>query len=171
MEENKWPPENRADLEQFYGKHKLKSDGMPTSAWEKAHLTTIVLPYPMTLSWEPSSQVTRIQCHRLVAVSLKKALTGILDHYGSIESVRSARMHLYGGAYNYRRISGSNSLSLHAWGAAIDLDPDHNRLGKVWKPDTGMMPMEVVAIFEAEGWKWGGRFTNRKDCMHFQATS
>jgi hypothetical protein len=80
-------------------------------------------------------------------------------------------MHLYGGTYNYRRISGSSNLSLHAFGAAIDLDPDHNPLGMPWRADAGMMPMEVVEIFEAEGWKWGGRFQSRKDCMHFQATS
>ena len=35
---------------------------------------------------------------------------------------------------------------------------------------TGMMPQPVVDIFEAESWKWGGRFTQRQDCMHFQAT-
>ena len=56
-------------------------------------------------------------------------------------------------------------------GATIDLDPEHNRLGQRWLPDSGMMPEEVVAIFEAEGGKWGGRFQSRADCMHFQATS
>jgi hypothetical protein len=33
------------------------------------------------------------------------------------------------------------------------------------------MPMEVVRLFEAAGWKWGGRFQSRPDCMHFQATA
>jgi hypothetical protein len=51
-----------------------------------------------------------------------------------------------------------------------DLDPDRNPLGKPWQADNGMMPELVVAPFKAAGWKWGGRFKNRKDCMHFQAT-
>ena len=166
-----WPVETPATLNAFYGRHELKADGTPTSAWLKANLVVINTPYPMTPSWEPTAVVTRIQCHRLVAESLKRVLSGILSHYGSIQSVRSARMHLYGGAYNYRRISGSANLSLHAFGAAIDLDPDHNPLGKPFTLDSGMMPEEVVALFDAEGWKWGGRFKSRKDCMHFQATA
>jgi hypothetical protein len=34
-----------------------------------------------------------------------------------------------------------------------------------------MMPRAVVDIFEAQGWKWGGNFSTKPDCMHFQATS
>jgi hypothetical protein len=166
-----WPTENRAELNAFYGKHQLRADGTPSAKWLKDHLTVIKAPYPMVASWDPTEVITRIQCHRLVADSLRRILTGILDHYGSIQSVRSARMHLYGGVYSFRRISGSANLSLHAFGAAIDLDPAHNPLGKAWRADAGMMPMEVVAIFDSEGWKWGGRFNARKDCMHFQATA
>jgi hypothetical protein len=166
-----WPVETRATMDAFYGAHTLKADGMPTDAWTKANLVVIQAPYPMVPSWMPTAVVTRIQCHRLVAQSLKRILQGILDHYGSIERVRGARMHLFGGVYNFRRISGSANLSTHAYGAGIDLDPDNNPLGKEWAPDSGMIPMEVVEIFEREGWKWGGRFRNRKDCMHFQATS
>jgi hypothetical protein len=60
-------------------------------------------------------------------------------------------------------------LSLHAWGAAIDLDPDYNPVGWAWRRDAGMIPMAVVELFEAAGWRWGGQFKGRKDCMHFQA--
>jgi hypothetical protein len=171
MAPNQWPLEDRASLNAFYGKHQLRADGFPTAAWVKAHLTIIDAPYPMTLSWEPAHAITRIQCHRAVAPSLRRILSAILQHYGSLSSVKAARMHLYGGVYNYRPIAGSHNLSLHAYGAAIDLDPEHNPLGRRWLPDTEMMPEEVVAIFEAEGWKWGGRFQSRADCMHFQATS
>jgi hypothetical protein len=76
-------------------------------------------------------------------------------------------MHLFGGAYAYRTVRGSTRLSLHAYGAAIDLDPVRNPLHQAWKP-LRMMDLGVVETFEAAGWTRGGRFTSRPDCMHFQ---
>ena len=166
-----WPADNQTALDAFYTKHQLRPDGRPTVAWERAQLVTIPVPYPLTLAWDLSVQVRRITCHRLVADSVTRVLAAILAHYGSLDAVRSARMHLYGGCYNFRRISGSGRLSTHAWGAGIDIDPDRNPLGTPHSPELGMMPLEVVAIFQAEGWKWGGTFQTRPDCMHFQATT
>ncbi len=80
-------------------------------------------------------------------------------------------MHLWAGSYNFRKITSGNRLSTHAWGASVDIDSEMNAFGKKYDESKGMMPMAVVKIFEAEGWKWGGRFGgNRVDCMHFQAT-
>jgi hypothetical protein len=166
-----WPADNQHDLEQFYSRHQLRPDGRPTAAWERDQLVTIVTPYPLTLAWDLSVQVRRVTCHRLVSESLARILAGILSHYGSVEGVRTARMHLFGGCYNYRRISGAGRLSTHAWGAGVDLDPDRNPMGKPYAPELGMMPAAVIALFENEGWRWGGRFVSRPDCMHFQATS
>jgi hypothetical protein len=166
-----FPPDEHAELVAFYGLHDLRPDGRPTAAWERAHLVTIATPYPLTLAWDLATQVRKLTCHKRVAESVARILAGILAHYGSVDAVKTARMHLYGGCYNYRRISGSGRLSTHAWGAAIDLDPDRNPLGQPHSPEQGMMPMPVVALFEAEGWRWGGRFVSRPDCMHFQATA
>lgn len=165
-----WPVDTTPTLQAFYGTHVLGADGTPTTAWVQKYLTRIVLPYPMVLAWDHRVRITRLTCHRLVAPSLRRILGGILDHYGSQAGVRRARMHLFGGAYNYRRLTGAVRLSVHAWGAAIDLDPEYNPLGRAWRADAGMMPTQVVQLFEAEGWRWGGRFKTRADAMHFQAT-
>lgn len=166
-----WPNERDQDLKAFYGVFELRADGFPTASWETRNLTRITAPYPLAASWDPSIPITRLRCHKKIAESLRGILGAILAHYGSIDEVRDAGMHLTGGVYNFRQISGSARLSLHSYGAAIDLDPARNPLGKAWVADVGMMPVPVVAIFEAAGWKWGGRFKNRKDCMHFQATA
>jgi hypothetical protein len=166
-----FPSDSQAALEAFYSTHVLRPDGRPTVSWERTNLITIKTAYPLTLAWDLSITVKRLTCHRLVAPSLSGVLRDILALYGSIDGVKKARMHLFGGCYNYRRISGSSRLSTHAWGAGIDLDPDRNPLGKPFDPNAGMMPAAVVAIFEEAGWKWGGRFVGRPDCMHFQATT
>ena len=102
---------------------------------------------------------------------MKTILQNILAHYGSLTEVKKARMHLYGGCYEFRNIGGSHKLSLHSYGAAIDIDPENNPRDKKYQEGVGMMPRAVVDIFEAQGWKWGGNFSTRPDCMHFQATS
>ena len=166
-----FPKDTQADLEAFYSRHILGADGRPTAAWQSANLTRITPAYPLTLAFPPGTQVTKVLCHKKVADSLKRIFEEILEHYGSIDKVKRARMHLFAGVYNFRRIGGSSRLSTHAWGAGIDIDSAKNPQGKPHNESSGMMPMAVVRIFEAEGWKWGGRFQgSRVDCMHFQAT-
>lgn len=164
------PADNQAELEEFYSKHRLGTSGKPTAAWESENLTLIKPAYPLTLAFEPKAQVLRIRCHKQVAHSLLRIFERILEHFGSIEEVRKARMHLFAGCYNFRAIKDSNRLSTHSWGVGIDIDSDKNPLGASHNESKGMMPLAVVKIFESEGWKWGGRFRTRPDCMHFQAT-
>lgn len=152
----------------YYGVHRLDAKGQPTAEWQKEFLTLIDLPYPMRLAWDTSKTVRRIICHKLVADDLRNIFSDILKHYGSVEAVKAARMDLFGGCYNYRTVRGHNHLSTHSWGAAIDLDPDRNWLGRDYDEKAGMMPMEVVKIFEKYGWQWGGLW-KRGDAMHFQA--
>ena len=162
-----WPHDDRARLEKFYGVHELTADGVPTTAWENTHLTLIQTPYPMRLAWQPETVVHRIRCHDRVADSLTRILRAILTHYGSPEAVTAARMDLFGGCYQYRRIGGSAKLSTHAWGAGIDLDPDRNPRYHPWDPIHGV-PEAVRDAFAVEGWIWGGTF-HTPDPMHFQA--
>ena len=166
-----FPKDTQADLDAFYSKHKLGADGQPTAAWKKEHLTTITPAYPLTLSFPPGTQVTKVTCHKKVAESLKRIFEQILEHYGTVAEVKKARMHLFAGTFNFRKIRGANRLSTHSWAISIDLDSANNPQGKAHDESKGMMPKAVVKIFEAEGWKWGGRFGGKRvDCMHFQAT-
>ncbi|MGI8732182.1 MAG: M15 family metallopeptidase [Pyrinomonadaceae bacterium] len=166
-----FPKDTQADLDAFYGKHILGADGKPTAGWQSANLTRITPAYPLTLAFPPGTQVTKVLCNKKIADSLKSIFEQILEHYGSLQEVKKARMHLFAGTYNFRKIGGANRLSTHSWGVSIDIDSEKNGQGKPHDESKGMMPMAVVKIFEAEGWKWGGRFGgNRVDCMHFQAT-
>lgn len=77
------------------------------------------------------------------------------------------------GTYNYRSIAGTDRLSAHAWGIAIDLHRGtYWRWGKVLAPMEllalqAAYPQEIVQAFEAEGFIWGGKWYHY-DTMHFE---
>lgn len=168
MTENPWPLQSQ--MKSFYGDPDASGDGVADRVWELNNLERITPPYRMVLAWDKSKKVNSITVHKKCASSLLRVLTKIAEHFGSEQAIEANRMHLYGGCFNFRTIRGHSVpvLSTHAYGAAIDLDPEMNPLGKRWRESDGMMPAAVVAIFQAEGWTWGGKW-KRPDAQHFQA--
>ncbi len=147
LQHNAWPLE--ADAAAFFG--------------YPPNTTQIDLPYTMRIDAQP---ITRITCNLKVAASLRRIFAAIFAHYdGDMEKLRADGLDIYDGCLNDRSIRGSARRSMHAYGAAIDLDAEHNPLGAL----KGRMPRAVVDIFKAEGWRWGGDYQGRKDWMHFEA--
>jgi hypothetical protein len=77
------------------------------------------------------------------------------------------------GIYNCRPIAETNRLSVHAFGAAIDINA---RFGDYWlwskRPDGAVVwrnriPAEIVEIFARHGFIWGGRWYHF-DSLHFE---
>lgn len=76
------------------------------------------------------------------------------------------------GTYNYRLISGTNRLSPHSYGIAIDLKSDSRDYWKWTTVDKGEerlceYPDDLVAIFEKNNFIWGGKW-NHFDILHFE---
>jgi peptidoglycan L-alanyl-D-glutamate endopeptidase CwlK len=84
-------------------------------------------------------------------------------------------------AFNYRLIAGTDRLSQHALGRAVDINPRSNpaiypngRIAParaVWQPveDGTFTPDHpVVRAFREKGWRWGGDFTHIRDYHHFE---
>lgn len=163
-----WPHQDRASMNAFYGNPDPNGDGVPDRAWEDANLVAITPPYPMVLAWNTDQAVKTIRCHRKVAASLEGVLDGIGKHYGSRSAIEAARMNRWGGGYMFRLMRGGHLLSVHSWGAAVDIDPERNSFGTPWDEAKGMMPHAVADLFAKEGWVWGGRWS-KPDPMHFQA--
>ncbi len=69
------------------------------------------------------------------------------------------------GGYNHRNIAGTNKLSNHAYGNAIDINPQANPMGRNLVTD---MPTGVSAIAARNGFNWGGDWKSKKDAMHFE---
>lgn len=89
-------------------------------------------------------------------------------------------------AFNCRTVGGTNRLSQHAFGTAMDINPVQNPYvkggytspegGKAFDeagergPDVQGIIREgdpVVRAFKARGWGWGGDWTSLKDYQHF----
>lgn len=71
--------------------------------------------------------------------------------------------------YQYRPIQGTDRLSPHSYGIAIDLD---NQYTSYWLWDKeyryeNQIHQEIVEVFEKHGFVWGGRWYHY-DTMHFE---
>ncbi len=129
------------------------------------------LPFAFPLAWDADQRVTSFACHRLVAEPLTRIFANAAKHYGET-TFRQMRLDRFGGCYNYRAMRGGSSLSMHAWGIAVDLDPVNNGLN-TRAPQALFSGAEYEGfwrIVEAEGFYSLGRKENR-DWMHFEATS
>ena len=83
-------------------------------------------------------------------------------------------------AFNYRFVSGTKILSMHAEGLAIDINPRQNPYIKngtcspagsvydVTKKGTIGPDSKILEEFKSKGWEWGGDWKNLKDYQHFQ---
>ena len=78
------------------------------------------------------------------------------------------------GTFNWRRVAGASNMSVHSFGAAIDLNTQYADYW-IWaggKPGRvaqyrNQYPMEIVNVFERHGFIWGGRWYHY-DTMHFE---
>ncbi len=150
---NPWPESRSLALQRFYG--------MPG---DESQLVRIELPYPM---FYDGKRVTSTRVNKRCADSLLRVLTAIRDLIPQHPDIRDEAED-FGGVFNFRRKRGGTSYSLHAYGAAIDLDADDNTFRNSW-PMQSDMPLEIIEAFTREGWVSGGAFWGY-DSMHFQAT-
>lgn len=93
--------------------------------------------------------------------------------------------------FNYRVVEGSESLSKHAYGLAIDVNPFYNPYVTYEKDGTGKVspvaalryadrsvnfPYKIdeddlcCRLFKEHGFIWGGNWNSLKDYQHFQKT-
>jgi len=124
--------------------------------------------------------------NKLIADDFKKALAAI-DASGLSYDITTSTA---GGTYNWRANKNSPSyLSPHAFGIAIDVNPDKNpncpkacTTGGVCNCIGGSncetlcrasnydIPQAVIQAFTSNGFTWGGNWSRVKDYMHFHYT-
>ncbi|MBP1296608.1 M15 family metallopeptidase [Bradyrhizobium elkanii] len=162
----RWPHDDPASLAAFYGD--------PAKGEPGKQLVPVVPPFTMYYAGQP---VPRIMFHKKAAAALLAALTDIWEHYGRDQATLDRlRISHYDGAYNRRYVRGyepNNAFgrtprwSNHAFGAAIDFDAEHNKMGA----GRGTIPQPVIDAFKRQGALWGGDYRGRTDPMHFEFCS
>jgi hypothetical protein len=146
---NPWPKADQRSLTGFYGQ-----------PGDERQLTNLDV-YDLGLEYS-AKRIRTVRVNQACAESLRRVLVAIA------ESEHHDILKLYAGVYNNRPMRGGSLPSLHARGAAIDLDPGTNGLHTPW-PTRATMPLGVMECFAREGWLAAGAFWGR-DAMHFQAT-
>lgn len=135
-----------------------------------AHQVTLELPFPLRIAWQPDKTVSRFSCHAKVRDALSRIFTATRDHYG-YERLKQLRLDMFGGCLNVRRMRGGSAWSMHAWGIAVDIDPDRNQLkftrAQASLDDPAYAPFWTIV--EGEGALSLGR-ARGYDWMHFQFT-
>lgn len=71
------------------------------------------------------------------------------------------------GGYSYRNVKGTNNLSKHAFGNAIDINPRENPWSYSGAETFSKYGIDPSALAQQNGLMWGGNW-NKPDTMHFQ---
>ena len=108
---------------------------------------------------DPVPLLGAVTCHRRMIPALRSAMAE-LRRRGLGHLVDPAE---YAGCYAPRRIQPSGTLSLHAWGLAVDLNAASNPVGGESNQDS-----RLVGAMERHGFSWGGDFPTVPDPMHFE---
>ncbi|HET6606181.1 MAG TPA: M15 family metallopeptidase [Rhodopila sp.] len=111
---------------------------------------------------------------RITSVNgIDRQLAAISDELDKFPTEEKRFLYPPGGTYNCRDVADSDQISMHGWGAAIDINPAfadywlwHRTAGGV-PTYIDRIPLDIVSVFEHHSFIWGGRWAHF-DTMHFE---
>ncbi len=148
--------------------------------------------------FEHRESIGKIVCHKSIAPRLLSVFESLykigyeiekiklIDYYDADDN-RSMRDN-NSSSFCFRKVAGTDRLSKHAYGLAIDINPLYNpyirngRNTQIVLPPEGRAYAdrntdfphklhaddECVSIFKAHGFEWGGDWESVKDYQHFE---
>jgi len=168
---------------------------------EKPAITVDELSYVHVLYWNFDGNPAQgeLICNQSIAQDLVEIFHELYKAEYQIEKIQL--IDAYGGdddlsmtdnntsCFNYRVVSGSSSLSKHAYGLAIDINPLYNpyitynkdqtinvspAAGEDYADRSRAFPYKIdeddlcCRLFKEHGFTWGGNWNSCKDYQHFQ---
>lgn len=132
---------------------------------DESNLVNIKPAYQLYYCGTP---VKTIRVHKAIAKDVQAALSEILAHYG-IDNIKRLGLDQYSGSYNYRKSTNANSLSMHAWGIALDFAAEKNTYS-MKKPNASLSHPDCNKWWEI--WEKHGAVSLGRECnydwMHLQ---
>lgn len=126
----------------------------------------------VVIRWLPSSANVPVRVTTVNGVADK--LTEVSREMDKLPPRIRRYVQRLSGSYSWRPIAGTDRLSMHSFGIAIDIDARHADYWMWDKPDPSgayryrnRIPREIVDIFERHGFIWGGAWYHY-DTMHFE---
>lgn len=162
-----WPHDDVPALNAFYGDP--RGAGTVSRKWEASNIVAWSPPYPMFYSDGNHTPLPHIRIHKKCLQTFNGAFTEVFVIMGH-DKIKQLRLDVTGGAFNYRLERGGSRLSVHSWGAAIDMDPGHNPFPHKWVADHGFIDPQFASILQNHGFCWRGAHGDN-DPMHFNCAS
>jgi len=159
-------PRGIDDIRTYYGDPESADRFEPSDPWKQANLVWVEAPYELIMPWRLNKPCQWVYVHRLIAEPLKQALEEIVDYKGEAY-LSENEYNRYGGSFHFRKMAGYDALSTHAFGIAIDLNPDL----ACWGCEPETQPEFIVEAFKKRGFEWGGDWGPPYKCdpQHFQS--
>jgi len=137
----------------------LSKFGEPGLKTEGSYMTLFDVPVQLEVGVIPK----KIYCNKLLVTPLTRAFGNLITRINpDTGKAYVEELITWDGCYQVRKQRGYNSLSIHCWGLAVDVNQAWNQLGKEPTLSAGF-----VKCFTDAGFDWGGLW-GRKDGMHFQ---
>jgi D-alanyl-D-alanine carboxypeptidase len=131
-----------------------------------------VLASATDVSWLPSKYGKKVKFTKINGAA--DALQAVSLELDRLPARFTQYLIPLGGTYNCRQIAGTDRLSAHSLGIAIDIAVGRSRYWLWTKPGAdgrypyvNETPWEIVQIFEKHGFIWGGKWYHY-DTMHFE---
>lgn len=125
----------------------------------------------VSIAWLPNHDGGRVEITNVNGVADR--LRAVLSDLEKLPKGMIAYLVPSAGTYNCRSIAGTKRKSVHAYGAAIDINVARAHYWRWTRAEGGkypyknQIPWEIVEIFERHGFIWGGKWYHY-DTMHFE---